>query len=111
MHRNVRVASSLFKPSSAAVREAVFTSAKNTSVEAFTGALFSLAGYDGQRVVNAYPGPKLAVAAVDIESPQSFHKLFPALPSTPISGAGHWIMLNKPAELNAALDTFLASSR
>ena len=99
----------MLKPSSAAVRDAVLASAKNTSLEAFTSALLSLEGYDAQRIVNAYHGPRLAIAATDIESPASFHKLFPAITAKPISGAGHWIMLDKPAELNAALDAFLAS--
>jgi pimeloyl-ACP methyl ester carboxylesterase len=99
----------MLKPSTPAVQEEVMNSVKNTSVEAFSSALFSLEGYDGQRVVNAYHGPRLAVAATDIESPNSFHKLFPDVPSVAVSGAGHWIMLDKPAELNAALDTFLDS--
>ena len=99
----------MLKTSSTTVREEVLASAKNTSIEAFTGALFSMEGYDGQRIVNAYRGPRLAIAATDIESPASFHKHFPDIPTTRISGAGHWIMLDKPAELNAALDSFLES--
>ena len=46
--------------------------------------------------------------AADIESPASFRPQFPDLPAIKIAGAGHWLMLDKPDEFNAALDTLLA---
>jgi len=98
----------MLKPSSAEVQTAVLHSVEQTSTDAFIGALMSLLQYDAQSLVRAYPGPKLAIVASDIESPASFSKQFPDVQTVRISGAGHWLMLDKPSELNAALDAFLA---
>jgi pimeloyl-ACP methyl ester carboxylesterase len=67
----------------------------------------SLGAYDPKTLINAYHGPRLAIAAADIESPASFQKQFPEIEAVRISGAGHWVMLDKPEEVNAALDAFL----
>jgi len=98
----------ILKPSSQAVQDRVFATVEKSKVEAFAGALERLAGYDAKSVVNAYPGPKFVICAADIESPASFHPQFPELPAEKITGAGHWLMLDKPDEFNAALDKFLA---
>src|SRR3954454_8820822 len=94
----------MLKPSSPAVQERVFATVEKSTVDAFAGALERLAGYDAKAVVNAYPGPKFVIYAADIESPASFRPLFPDLPAEIITGAGHWLMLDKPDEFNAALD-------
>jgi len=36
---------------------------------------------------------------------------FPKLPVRRISGTGHWLMMDKPAEFNRLLDEFLATVR
>ncbi|HEX3579310.1 MAG TPA: alpha/beta hydrolase [Thermoanaerobaculia bacterium] len=101
----------MLKPSSPAVQDRVFATVEKSKVDAFAGALEKLAGYDAKAVVNAYPGPKFVIYAADIESPASFHPQFPDLPAEKITGAGHWLMLDKPQEFNAALDKFLAQVR
>jgi pimeloyl-ACP methyl ester carboxylesterase len=101
----------MLKPSSQAVQDRVFAGVEKSKVDAFAGALERLAGYDAKSVVNAYPGPKFVIYAADIESPASFRPLFPDLPAIKISGTGHWLMLDKPHEFNAALDNFLAQVR
>jgi len=98
----------MLKPSSQAVQDRVFATVEKSKVDAFAGALERLAGYDAKSVVNAYPGPKFVIYAADIESPQSFHPQFPDFPAEKITGAGHWLMLDKPDAFNAALDKFLA---
>ena len=99
----------ILEPSSESVRKAVLQSAHDTRVEAFVGALAGLSGVDLAPLVAAYHGPRLAIAAADIESPSSFHKQFPDVPVRKISGAGHWLMMDKPDQFNAILDEFLAT--
>jgi pimeloyl-ACP methyl ester carboxylesterase len=101
----------MLKPSSQAVQDRVFATVEKSTVDAFAGALEKLAGYDAKSVVNAYPGPKFVIYAADIESPASFRPQFPDFPAEKITGAGHWLMLDKPDEFNAALDKFLAEVR
>jgi pimeloyl-ACP methyl ester carboxylesterase len=97
----------MLKPSSDRVRDDVFASVERTAIDPFIGALISLGAYDPQTLVNAYHGPRLAIAASDIESPAAFQKQFPEIETVRIAGAGHWVMLDKPDEVNAALDGFL----
>src|SRR4051794_27037448 len=101
----------MLKPSSQAVQDRVYATVEKSKVDAFAGALEKLAGYDAKSVVNAYPGPKFVIYAADIESPASFRPQFPDLPAIKLTGTGHWLMLDKPEEFNAALDTFLARVR
>lgn len=97
----------MLAPSSDAVREQVFASTDATRDDAFIGALTSLEGYDMKADVGAYHGPVLAIAATDIESPMSFHKQFPDVAATKVAKAGHWVMLDQPDAVNAAIDDFL----
>ncbi|MGZ8778629.1 MAG: alpha/beta fold hydrolase [Thermoanaerobaculia bacterium] len=97
----------MLKGSSPAVQEEVFASVEKTPTEVFVAALMSLTAYDAQKTVAAYTGPRLAIAATDVETPMSFHKQFPDVRTVAITGAGHWVMLDKPEEVNAAIDSFL----
>jgi pimeloyl-ACP methyl ester carboxylesterase len=99
----------MLKPSSESVQKVVLASVENTSADSFLGALMSLTEYDAKALVGAYTGPRLAIAAADIESPASFQLQFPEIRVVKISGAGHWLMLDKPEEVNAALDAFLGA--
>ena len=99
----------ILKPSGDAVRKAVLESEHNTSVEVIASALAGLPKVDLTPLVAAYHGPRLAIAAADIEGPSSFHMQFTDVPVKKIHGAGHWLMMDKPDEFNAILDEFLAS--
>jgi pimeloyl-ACP methyl ester carboxylesterase len=99
----------MLKPSSQAVQDRVYATVEKSTVDAFVGALEALAGYDAKTVVNAYHGPKFVIAAADIETPASFRPQFPDFASVKITGTGHWLMLDKPDEFNAAMDKFLAA--
>lgn len=98
----------MLKPSSPAVTESVFASVERSQPEAFLGALLSLISYDAQALVTSYRGPRLAIVASDLENPASFQKQFPDIDSVRIANAGHWLMLDKPDEVNAAIEAFLA---
>jgi pimeloyl-ACP methyl ester carboxylesterase len=99
----------MLKPSQDSVRDAVFASVERSAEDAFTGALFSLANWAPQELVNAYHGPRLAIAASDLETPFSFQKQFPDITAVRVAGAGHWLMLDKPDEVNSAIQNFVAT--
>lgn len=101
----------ILAPSGDKVKEQVFASVEHTSTDAFLGAFMSLTAFDPKALVNAYQGPRVAIVAPDIESPASFQKQFPDIEAVRIAGAGHWLMLDKPDAVNAALDAFLARLR
>jgi pimeloyl-ACP methyl ester carboxylesterase len=99
----------ILAPSSATVKAAVLQSVHDTNTDAFIGALGGLRSFDMRAALDAFPGPRLAIAAADIEQPSSFHKQFPDVPVKAVHGAGHWLMLDRPDELNRLLDEFLAT--
>ena len=99
----------ILKPSSEEVKAAVLASVRNTNTDAFVGALAGLRSFDMRAALDGYLGPKLAIAAADIEGPGSFLVQFPDVTVKKVSGAGHWIMLDRPEELNRILDEFLFS--
>jgi len=74
-------------------------------------ALDGMRAVDMRALLDAYHGPRLAIAAADIESPSSLHVQFPDVPVRKIHGAGHWLMMDKPDEFNQILDEFLAGVR
>jgi pimeloyl-ACP methyl ester carboxylesterase len=98
----------MLKPSAESVQQQVLASVEKTSTDAFLAALMSLTSYDAKALVDAYTGPRLVIAASDIETPAAFQLQFPHIPAEKIGGAGHWLMLDKPAEVNAILDRFVS---
>ncbi len=42
------------------------------------------------------------------EKPYSLQNLVPDLPFTVMTGTSHWLMMDKPAEFDAIMDSFLA---
>jgi pimeloyl-ACP methyl ester carboxylesterase len=99
----------ILKGSREEVKSAVLESARNTPADVIAGALEGLLTVDMATFLAAYRGPRIAIAAADIESPASLHVQFPEIPVKKIRGTGHWLMMDKPDEFNALLDEFLRS--
>lgn len=99
----------MLKPSTEAVKNAVFASTDKTPFEVLSAALDSLRTLDIGPLLAAYHGPRLAIAAADVESPASLHVQFPDMPVKKMRGTGHWLMMDKPDEFNALLDEFLGT--
>jgi pimeloyl-ACP methyl ester carboxylesterase len=99
----------MLTPSPEKVREDVFASVEKTPADVLIGALMSLTAFDAKTLVTSYKGPTLAVVASDLETPLSFQRQFPDVRAVKISGAGHWLMLDKPAQLDSALDEFMST--
>lgn len=91
-----------------AVKSEVLTSVHNTNTDAFASALDGLRSVDTAVNVEAYHGPKIAIAAAPLERPTSLHKLVLSLRVVKMEGVSHWLMLDKPDEFNRILDGFLA---
>ena len=92
---------------SESVKAEVLASVHNTAVEPFAAALNDMRSFDAVHTVAAYHGPVLAVAAAPIEGPASLHMQVPSLRVVKMQGVSHWLMLDKPDEFNAILDSFL----
>ncbi|HUP47388.1 MAG TPA: alpha/beta hydrolase [Thermoanaerobaculia bacterium] len=86
------------------VKAAVLWSADRTSTEAFGSAMEGLRDFDVARAVSAYRGPMLAIAALD--HPSAFHVQFTSVPVRSMEGAGHWLMMERPAQFNYILQEF-----
>jgi pimeloyl-ACP methyl ester carboxylesterase len=99
----------ILKPAREEVRNAVLESVRNTPGNVIAEALGGLLNVDMKAMLAAYPGPRVAIAATDIESPASLHVQFPDIPVRKMSGTGHWLMMDKPDEFNRLLDEFLAT--
>jgi pimeloyl-ACP methyl ester carboxylesterase len=99
----------ILKPSREEVRNAVLESVRHTPGDVIASALGGIMTFDMTSLLAAYPGPRLAIAATEIESPASLHMQFPDMPVKKMSGTGHWLMMDKPDEFNALLDAFLAT--
>jgi pimeloyl-ACP methyl ester carboxylesterase len=65
--------------------------------------------YDTAAAARRYPGPKRAIVTPENDSPPSVHNNVAGMDKVVIKGTGHWIQLDKPDELNRALDTILSS--
>ena len=90
-------------------KKAVLDSEHDTPVDVIVGALDSLRFFDAKQAIDAYHGPRLAIAAAPIQSPASLNVQFPEIPVKMMDGVSHWLMMDKPDEFNALLDQFLAS--
>jgi pimeloyl-ACP methyl ester carboxylesterase len=93
-----------------ATRDTVLSSVHATPVDALAGALIGLAGHDVGADIRAYKGPQLAIIAAGLaQNPSSFHSQFPEVPSHPIDGVSHWLMMDRPEEFNRLVDEFLGT--
>ncbi|HEY8258982.1 MAG TPA: alpha/beta fold hydrolase [Gemmatimonadales bacterium] len=62
--------------------------------------------FDPKPALASYRGPALAVVTPSNDFPFSIHRLKGGPPHRVIDGTGHWIQLDKPAEVNRILDNF-----
>jgi len=91
------------------VREQVMRQVKLTPREVMAGAARSLAAYDPKPALEGFKGPMLTVVTPANQKPFSLQNLVSNLPARVIDGTSHWVMMDKPAEFDAAMDEFLAT--
>ena len=90
-----------------AVQEQVLASLDRTSPDVVRAAIRGLVAYDPKADLRAYKGPRLTVITPLNEKPYSLQNLVPDLPFTVMTGTSHWLMMDKPAEFDTIMDSFL----
>lgn len=76
---------------------------RDTVIESFT----ATTRFDPKPALASYRGPTLTVITPSNDYPFSLHRLEGGPPHRVIEGTGHWIQLDKPADVNRILDHFL----
>ncbi len=79
--------------------------------EAFALSLESAFGFSPVEALKNYPGPRISVVSDHNTLPYSLHNLLPDLPVRLISGTSHWLMMDRPDDLDRVLGEFLAGLR
>jgi len=73
------------------------------------GTLGSLLTFDPVTPLSRYRGPKRSVVTRCNDGEAAYHCLVDDLPTTRIEGTGHWPHLDKPEEVDAIIDGFVAA--
>jgi pimeloyl-ACP methyl ester carboxylesterase len=69
-----------------------------------------VAGFDPKPALAAFRGHALAVVTPANDYPFSIHRLAGGPPHRVVEGTGHWIQLDKPAEINRVLEGFVTGN-
>ena len=91
-------------------RDAVLRSLHATRPDVFTAASLALYSFRLDEALARYPGPRLAIASYLAESPFAIHRGAANVPVRVVADASHWVMMDRPVEVDRILDEFLASS-
>jgi pimeloyl-ACP methyl ester carboxylesterase len=92
----------------AAVRERVMAGLRATPRATVAGVFAALRDTEVEAALGGYGGPRLAIVTPANNGPFSLHNVDRTLPHRVLTGTAHWIQLEKPAEVNRALDEFIA---
>jgi pimeloyl-ACP methyl ester carboxylesterase len=88
-------------------RQRVLAALHSTPQPVFAGAFAALMHYDPKPALSRYRGPRFALVTRGNDEAISIHRLAPGIQHRVLDGVSHWLMLDKPAEFQAALDHFL----
>lgn len=78
-----------------------------THEDAIVPAIEGSMSYKPLPALERYPGPRLSVISDMNRLPYSLHNLLPDLPTRPMSGTGHWVMMDRPEAFNRLMDEFV----
>ena len=92
-----------------ATRETVMASLQATPPEVVSGSFAALIHYDPKPALARYSGPRFALVTRGNDEPSALHHLVPGIEHQVLEGVSHWLMLDKPTEMAAQLDAFLAT--
>jgi pimeloyl-ACP methyl ester carboxylesterase len=93
-----------------AIRERLLSDLKSTPKATVTRVLREVMKFDPDPALARYSGPKLSIVTPHNDMSFSLHRLGQGFPHQVVEGSGHWIQLDKPDVVNAALDEFLDNS-
>ncbi len=94
--------------SSVAVKEKLLQGLRRLPRDVLVQLTTDLFHYDPVPLLSHYSGPTLAVVTPENDTSASLHKAVPDIDHVVVPGTGHWIHLDKPAELTRILDEFIA---
>ncbi len=91
------------------VEEQVLQTLLQTPREVVVGVMESLLDFDPLPRLSAFSGPKLSIITELNDRPTSLHNLMglDSLPHRLVTGVSHWLMLDRPQQLNTLMDDFL----
>jgi len=98
----------LLAPATAATRARVLETLARTPRAAYVGAMLQLFAFDPAAAIRSFAGPKLLLAVRSLDGPLSLRQAVPELPCTFVDDVSHWLQLDRPDLVNAALERFLA---
>jgi pimeloyl-ACP methyl ester carboxylesterase len=93
--------------SDGAVLERLLRDLRETPRETVVRGLHAVMAFDPKPALARYHGPTLAVITPANDFPYSMHRLGGGIPHRVITGTGHWLQIEKPAEFNRILEQFL----
>ena len=89
------------------VRERLIRDLRATPRESVVEGFTATTRFDPKPALAAYRGPALVVITPSNDFPFSIQRLKGGPPHRVVEGTGHWIQLDKPAEVSRILDQFL----
>jgi pimeloyl-ACP methyl ester carboxylesterase len=93
------------------VRERLMRDLRATPRETVVEGFKAVMQFDPKPALAAYRGPALVVITPSNDFPFSIQRLKGGPPHRVIEGTGHWIQLDKPAEVNRILENFLTAEK
>lgn len=82
----------------------VLESLADTDTDVIVAAYTALFGSDPLALLSRYPGPVRLIVDAANDSPMALHAQYPGLDVVPVRGTSHWIPLDQPLAVAAALD-------
>jgi pimeloyl-ACP methyl ester carboxylesterase len=91
------------------VADRVLADLAEVPAEAFGASIESSFAFSPVAALKRYAGPRLSVISDRNTLPVSLHNLLPNLPVRLVSGTSHWLMMDRPDDLDRLLAEFLAT--
>ena len=92
-----------------AVRKRLYRDLRTLPRETVVAIMRASARFAPEPALAAYHGPALALVTPANDQPFSLHRIGRGFPHRVIEGTGHWIQLDRPAEVSRILEAFLSS--
>jgi pimeloyl-ACP methyl ester carboxylesterase len=94
-----------------ATKQQVTAALAATPDAVLSGSFTAVLHFDPKPGLAKYSGPRLALVTPGNDQPSSIHRLVPGIEHQVVEGVSHWLMLDKPTLLAAALDAFAAKTK
>lgn len=98
---------SILQGSTDQTKAQVMKDLRQTAKETVVGVSEELFNFNPVPSLKRYDGPIFSLITRFNEFPNSLHNLYPVIAHVKIDGTGHWLQMDKPAEVNAVLSRWL----